>query len=164
MLQGALVFALAAVVYLGALGNDPFYSWREAREALVVQAELVSGEWILPLRNGVEIPTKPPLYYWLAGLVALARDGVDPFAMRLPSALLALAGIVAVFLRGGLAAGLVLATSLEWLRAGTSARVDMTQAAFLTGAFLAFEAATRAARPSARALVALYGCMALATL
>ncbi len=163
-LGGVLAIALAAVVYLGALGNDPFYSWRETREALVVQAAVRTGEWILPLRNGTEIPTKPPLYYWLAGAVAALRDAVDPLAMRLPSALLGIAAIVAIFLRGGLAAALVLATSLEWLRSGTTARVDMTQAAFLTAAFLAFEAATRAAKPSVGSLVALYGCMALATL
>src|SRR5687767_10106798 len=79
---GAVVTLLAVVVFLGGAGNVPFDSWREAREGLVVQAALRSGDWVLPLRNGVELPTKPPLFYWLAGAVAGARGEVDAFAMR----------------------------------------------------------------------------------
>ena len=58
----------------------------------------------------------------------------------------------------------MLATSFEWLRAPTSARVDMTLTAFLTGAFIALDRALSAAKPSPWALVCFYACMGLAAL
>jgi hypothetical protein len=58
----------------------------------------------------------------------------------------------------------MLATSFEWLRAATSARVDMTLTAFLVGAFISLERVVSAERPPPWALFGFYLCMGLAAL
>lgn len=140
-----LVVGLAwAVLQLWGLGGVPFHTRGEPREAVVVQDLVAHGRWILPRRNGVELPRKPPLYYWLAGAASLAHGRVDELAVRLPSAaqsgaaalLVAGATAAAVGAVAGAAAGVVLLSSFEWLRAGTAARVDMTLTFGLTLVFV----------------------------
>jgi 4-amino-4-deoxy-L-arabinose transferase-like glycosyltransferase len=123
-----------AVLQLFALDLTPFHTKGEPREAVVVQDLVRNGNWILPRRNNVQLPRKPPLFYWLAGAAAHARGAVDEASVRLPSAVLSglaallLAGVATVLYGGtaGVLAGLSLLTSFEWLRAATAARVDMT--------------------------------------
>ncbi|MEO8605657.1 MAG: glycosyltransferase family 39 protein, partial [bacterium] len=139
-----LVGAAWAALQLTGLGRAPFHTRGEPREAVVVQQLVASGDWILPRRNASALPRKPPLFYWLGAAVARVRGVVDETTVRLPSALLsggaALALTAAVALSvaplAGAAAGLVLLTSFEWLRAATAARVDMTLAFGLTLAFV----------------------------
>lgn len=162
-----LLWAGAAVWRLGAA---PFYTKGEPREGLVVREMTHGGGWILPLRNGTELPSKPPLFHWLAALASLAAGGVTEATLRLPSALLSLAGVLAVFFAGvkwwnaraGFYAALVLLSSFEWARAATNARVDMTLTVGLEAAFLGLIAFWRNSRPSA--LLLLYFGMAWATL
>jgi len=133
-----------AVLQLLGIGRAPFHTRGEAREAVVVQHLAASGDWILPRRNATTLPRKPPLFYWLGAAVAKVRHGVDEATVRLPSALLsglaalALTAAVAASLTplAGAAAGLTLLTSFEWLRAATTARVDMTLAFGLAFAFI----------------------------
>jgi 4-amino-4-deoxy-L-arabinose transferase-like glycosyltransferase len=61
---------LAVFLYLPRLGTLPFYTKAEPREAIQVWDEVNRSEWILPLRNGVELPSKPPLFHWLGGLAS----------------------------------------------------------------------------------------------
>ena len=134
-------------LYLWGLGELPFYTKGEPREATVVWEIHTSGEWILPLRNGHIIPSKPPLFHWLGTLAALACGGLSEFTIRLPSAVLAIAGVLLTYVTGlslwgveaGLVAALVLATSFEWVRAATTARVDMTLTVCMVAAFLSFQ-------------------------
>lgn len=144
---GALlvVGAMWAVVQLAGLGRTPFHTRGEPREAVVVQDLVSHDRWLLPRRNATALPRKPPLFYWLGGVAAQARDGrVDEQAVRLPSAvqsgaaalLLTLVVSSALSPLAGAAAGIVLLTSFEWLRAATAARVDMTLAFGLTLVFL----------------------------
>ncbi|MGD9765569.1 MAG: ArnT family glycosyltransferase [Candidatus Binatia bacterium] len=144
----AIVATAWAVLQLSALGRTPFHTHGEPREAVVIQDLVQHGRWILPRRNAVSLPRKPPLYYWLGGIAAHLRGRVDELSARLPSAVLS--GIAALLLtvvvaragtpRAGAAAGLVLLTSLEWARAATAARVDMTLA---FGLLLVFAALLR---------------------
>ncbi len=167
-----LLIVLCGTLFLRGLGRTPFYDKGEAREAVQVWEAVHTGDWILPLRNGVEIPSKPPLFHWLAGLSARATGSLDERALRLPSALGAVlvVGLVGWFgarrwgLAAGLYAGAVLATSFEWLRAARLARTDMVLAACLTGAFVAFHAVATAAAPSLVSLVLFYVCIGLAVL
>lgn len=127
-----------------ALGRSPFHSHGEPREAVVVQDVLHRGTWILPRRNASQLARKPPLFYWLAAISAGVHGRVDEAAVRFPSAALSglssllLAGTAAALYGGaaGLISGIALLTSFEWLRAATSARVDMTLTFGLTLAFL----------------------------
>ncbi len=115
------------------IGAAPFHTKGEPREALVVWEMTHGGGWILPRRNGTEIPSKPPMFHWLGALVSRAHGRVDEGTVRMPSALASLAGLYGVVLAGsawwsvraGLFSALVLATSFEWARAATNARVDM---------------------------------------
>jgi 4-amino-4-deoxy-L-arabinose transferase-like glycosyltransferase len=137
---------LCALLYLWGLGELPFYTKGEPREATVVWEICTSGEWILPLRNGHLIPSKPPLFHWLGVLLSLAWGEVNEGTIRLPSALLAMLGVLLTYSAGvalwgveaGLIAGLILATSFEWVRAATTARVDMTLTVCMVMAFLFF--------------------------
>jgi 4-amino-4-deoxy-L-arabinose transferase-like glycosyltransferase len=139
----AVVGAAWALLQLYGLSLTPFHTKGEPREAIVVQDLVRHGNWILPRRNGGQLPRKPPLFYWLAG-VAAQRGGVDEASVRLPSAVMSgaaclLVAAVATVLYGGVAglvSGLTLLTSFEWLRAATAARVDMTLTFGLTLVFI----------------------------
>src|SRR5215475_13260798 len=134
---------LCALLYLWGLGMLPFYTKGEPREATVVWEIYTSGEWILPLRNGHIIPSKPPLFHWLGTLLSLACGGMSELTIRLPSALLSIVGVLLTYVTGvslwgveaGLIAALILATSFEWVRAATTARVDMTLTVCMVIAF-----------------------------
>jgi 4-amino-4-deoxy-L-arabinose transferase-like glycosyltransferase len=129
---------------LWGLGAAPFHTKGEPREALVVWEMTHGGGWILPRRNGVELPSKPPLFHWLGAAASLLHGTTDEWSIRLPSAALSLLGVLAVLGAGaalwtpaaGLYAALALLTMFEWARAATGARVDMTLTAGLEVAFL----------------------------
>lgn len=133
-LAAVVVVAVWLPLQFWRLDATPFHTKGEPREALMVQSIVRDGQWILPRRNVTEMPAKPPLFHWLGALVAHARGGLDEGAVRIPSALCSVAAALVVLVTGaiawsamaGLAAALALLTSFEWLRAATSARVDMT--------------------------------------
>jgi len=139
-----LIIAVWAVLQLWGLGKAPFHTKGEPREGLVVWEMTHGGGWILPKRNGHELPSKPPLFHWLAALVSLAHGATDEWSIRLPSAALSLAGLLGVFATGGalwnpragLCSALVLMTTFEWARAATNGRVDMALTFGLEVAFL----------------------------
>lgn len=134
------------------LGLADFHTKGEPREALVAMAMLESGDWILPLTGGGEIPYKPPFFHWLVALFSLPAGHVTEYTSRLPSAL-ALILLAAATLRffhrqltspdsrfqvsgsrrsdapGApmlpLLVALVTLTSFELWRAAMNARVDM---------------------------------------
>src|SRR5215813_5945850 len=140
------VVGVCLLVFFWGLGQMPFYTRGEPREAVVVWEIANNGEWILPLRDGTEIPSKPPLFHWLGALVSTALGRVDEFTVRFPSALLGLCGVLLTYEAGkrfwgaeaGRTAALVLATNFEWWRTAVAARVDMTLTFFLVAAFLWF--------------------------
>ncbi len=141
----AFVLGLALLVYCPAIAGVPFYTKGEPREAIVVQAILDQHAWILPLRNGNEIPSKPPLFHWLGAAASILAGRIDETTVRLPSVLASLAAVVLTARAGawafgptaGWLAGAVLATAAQWVASSTTARVDMTLTAALTWAFIA---------------------------
>ena len=89
VLDVILIVSACFVLYFWDLGHAPFFDKQEPREALVVWEINHSGNWILPLRNGNEIPAKPSLYHWLAALVSQSAGRIDEFTIRLPLPFLA---------------------------------------------------------------------------
>ena len=83
---------LCVILYMWQLGELPFYTKGQPREATVVWEIYTHGEWILPLRNGHLIPSKPPLFHWLGALCSFALGELSEFTIRLPSAILAIVG------------------------------------------------------------------------
>ncbi|MGH8008168.1 MAG: ArnT family glycosyltransferase, partial [Candidatus Binatia bacterium] len=147
---------LCFLLYFWELGQIPFYNYEESKEALVVWEMMNGGGWILPLRNGTELPLKPPLFHWGGAVIALISGRVNEFAVRSPSAFSATAAVLLTFFfgralwnwRAGLLSALILATSPEWTRWAVTARSDMLMVFFLTAAGIAFfhlwqEGATR---------------------
>ncbi|MGE0820684.1 MAG: ArnT family glycosyltransferase [Candidatus Binatia bacterium] len=169
---GVALTVLCALLYLWGLADIPFYTKGEPREATVVWEIYTTGEWILPLRNGHMIPSKPPLFHWFGTLISYAWGEVTEFTIRLPSALLAIIGVLITYCAGvalwgvgaGLVAAVVLATSFEWGRAATIARVDMTLTVCMVAAFVFFYFIYRQRTVRWYTVLAFYALMGLATL
>lgn len=140
----ALLLAFALVITLPGLASKPFYSKGEPREALVAQAMLKSGDWILPTRYGDEFATKPPFSHWMMAIASSPVGEVTEFTSRFPSFILSLTTVVVVFLfirketslSLAFLTSMVLLTSIEWHRASITARVDMTLSSFCIIALL----------------------------
>lgn len=141
-----LILAVCFLLFFWGIRAIPFYDKHEAREALVVWEMTHSGNWILPLVNGTDIPYKPPLFHWLGALVSKSVDQVDELTVRFPSALLGTLGVLLVYLTGvclwsrgaGLVSALVLSTSFQWWKTGVETRVDMTLSFCMLCCFLFF--------------------------
>jgi 4-amino-4-deoxy-L-arabinose transferase-like glycosyltransferase len=122
----------------------------------VARAVLDGGSVWLPLREGRDVPSKPPLFHWLAATAL--RVGIRPeeLAVRLPSCLASAAALALTAGVGarwygsaaGVLAAAMLGSSFEWLRVSIQARVDMTLTLLVTAAAFAFHAGM-AARASA---------------
>lgn len=121
----------------------------EAREGQVVSVILRTGEWMLPLRNGL-VPSKPILYHWVAAVLASAYGGISEAILRVPSILATLGVIVLTALLGyetakggtlgsqkralviGGGAGAILTLSYGFVALAGEARTDMVFALCVT--------------------------------
>lgn len=129
------VMAMAAFLLLPWLGETWFNSKGEPREAIVAVSILESGNWILPLSGGADMPFKPPFMAWLTAAFAWLFNGgvVNEYLSRLPSALAALAMLAVGYrwarsARGDMFAAsftLVTLTFFEVFRASMASRLDM---------------------------------------
>lgn len=130
---GALVLLLAAAIILPFLGVGEIYQVSEGREGVVVHAMLETGSYVLPLRHAEIVPSKPPLFHWIAAALTPMTSSDPELALRMPSALAAIAMVIALFwnlatLRGvrfGLLAALIMLTTNGFLRLSADGRVDM---------------------------------------
>src|SRR3984893_16810607 len=137
---------LGAALFLINLGAYPFYTKGEPREAVIVFNMLHGGGFLLPLRAGIEVPSKPLLMHWMAAIVSFIAGGVNEWTVRLPSALFAIGGMLAAYLyvrrlfdnRIAFLAALILGTTVQYLEAGSGARVDMTLTFFMEIALFEF--------------------------
>ena len=144
--EAGVVLAACAALSLAGVSRIPFYTRGEPREGLVVQEMVKTDAWLVPVRPDDEPARKPPLYYWAAATALTLLPARPELALRLPSAALGAAAVLATWATArvgfgatvGLPAALVLATSFEWVRAATSARVDMALAACLTAVLAAW--------------------------
>ena len=139
---GFILIGLSSIILLLPLSLMQVTSGHEAQEGLRLRALLEGGQWLFP-----EGLTKPPLFYWLGGLIAQLRGGViDILSLRLPSGLLAICGVLAVFWlgrstippTGSFLAACILLTSPLYVWQAHSGRIDMTLCFFVTLGLLAF--------------------------
>lgn len=95
-----LVLTLSAVVLISLIGMGEVYNVGEGREGIVIEEILDSGNYILPLRNGELVPSKPVLFHWIGATLAKAlgkANEMDVFALRFPSALAGIGSVLLTF-------------------------------------------------------------------
>lgn len=134
------------------LGLPQISGSSEAREAHVAHIIRSTNEWILPNRNGF-VPSKPLLHHWLTVLTSTSNGAVNEFSSRLPSAILGVLVLIAVFLFSrrvfrltlknpldaefhALVVTLILTTTYGFFRMLFLSMVDMTFAAFVVFSLL----------------------------
>jgi len=88
----AAVLIAAALLLLPALGLPPLFDIDEGAFSEATREMLASGDWLSTTLNGAPRFDKPILIYWLQAS-CVATLGLNEFALRLPSALAALAWI-----------------------------------------------------------------------
>jgi 4-amino-4-deoxy-L-arabinose transferase-like glycosyltransferase len=131
--------ALGVLVYVLWLGARDFWYPGEPDLAEICRAMFVSGDWIIPRRNGEMFLNYGPLFFWAGTLSSHLLGGVSEFALRLPNALAAIGLVVATSLvgsrwfgpRAGLWAGLLLLASWEFSWQAIGFRVDVLFALFI---------------------------------
>ena len=93
-LQAAVLIA-AALLLVPALGLAPLFDVDEGAFGEATREMLASGDWLSTTLNGAPRFDKPILIYWLQA-ASVGAFGLNEFALRLPSALAALAWIAAI--------------------------------------------------------------------
>jgi hypothetical protein len=118
----------------------------EGREALVMQEIANTGNWVLPLRNGETIPSKPPLFHWCGVLLANLTGGVSPWSVRFPNALFSALSVALTCLLGcrlsgrevGILAALMLFTTPAVAEMAREGWVDPALSFFVLTALTSF--------------------------
>ena len=144
-LSHPLVLIILAVLLLLPLVSVPeIFQVSEAREGVVIQEMLRTGEYILPLRHGEVVPSKPVFFHWL-GATLSSVTSYDPETMlRSASLLSAILLLLAFYLtlkqildkKAALLGTFVLFTSYGFVRLASDGRVDMLFNFFLITALL----------------------------
>lgn len=158
---------------LFALGRLPLANPDEARYAEIPREMALRGDWVTPRLNDTPYFEKPPLVYWTVGL-SRAAFGPGEFAVRLTPAWFGLGGIVLTYAAGrrlfgreaGLAAAIVLGTSLLYFILSRILLLDMAVSVLMSATLFCFILGVRqpAGRTRRWLFLALYASAALATL
>jgi 4-amino-4-deoxy-L-arabinose transferase-like glycosyltransferase len=144
-----LILFLGVVLFATGLGARDLWAPDEPDIGEVVREIHLTGSWAV-LRDNQELYfEKPPLYPWLAAVASLSAGRPTEFALRLPSSLAALLGLVAVFYLGrglfgrrtGALAAVVLATTYGYFMEARWAHPDMLWTFWLLLSCLAFHRA-----------------------
>jgi 4-amino-4-deoxy-L-arabinose transferase-like glycosyltransferase len=168
-----LTVAFAALFFFR-LGGYPLNNPDEGRNAEIPREMVASGDWVTPRLNGVNYFEKPPLVYWTTAL-ALKAFGPAEWAMRSTPALTALLGVLITYGAGrrlygrktGLAAALVLGTSLFYFIMAHVLVLDMAVSVFMSATLFCFILGVREPAGSGSRrwfFYGLYASAALATL
>ncbi len=145
-LSAALFLGLFCyLIFFHGLGHYALWDPDEGRIGVIAKEMVVSGNWMTLTQNGEPYYDKPAPYFWLVAL-GLKLLGLSELAVRWPSALAAtltvgfifLWGSVSGGLRRGLWAGLILATSMEFVFLGRLGKMDMVFTFCFTAALLSF--------------------------
>ncbi|MDD4836974.1 MAG: glycosyltransferase family 39 protein [Dethiosulfovibrio sp.] len=163
-----LLAALSSLMFFWMLGGHGLLEPDEGRYSEIPREMMETGDYVTPRLNGVLYFEKPVLHYWLTAS-AFAVMGKTELASRFWPAALAVAGVLFTYWlgaylygkRAGLAAGVILASSLLYFAIAQINLTDMPVSAFITMAMVAFLMARLSDR---RWLLLFYAAMALAVL
>lgn len=134
----AVLLAVSAFLFLFGLGNMALTDPDETFYAQSAREMHESNEWVTPTIFGNPQFEKPVMYYWLIEL-SYEVFGVSEFAARFPSAVFGVIGVLGIYLLGrllfsplcGLIAGLLTATSVEYLVLARGCVTDMVLSVFI---------------------------------
>jgi 4-amino-4-deoxy-L-arabinose transferase-like glycosyltransferase len=167
-----LAFFFGALIFFG-LGRLALAKTDEARYAEIPREMAQRGDWVTPRLNDTPYFEKPPLVYWLVG-AARVLLGPGEFAVRLTPALFGVGGILLTYgatrrLFGrepGLAAGVVLGTSVLYFILSRVLVLDMVVSVLIGAALFCFILGVREPAGVTRRgfFYAVYVSAALATL
>ena len=140
-----LVAIISIIIVFSNLGGIPLLDPDEPVYAETPKEMYIFNEFVSPRIFGEYWYDKPPMYYWLVA-ASYKIFGMNEFAARFPSAILAVICTLVVYLSGrrlfneraGIAGALVLTTSIEFFYLGKAAVTDMTLLLFLTISLLSF--------------------------
>ena len=140
-----LVFALAAVVLVGNLGDAKLWDEDEPRNSRCAVEMLERGDYVVPTFNGELRTHKPVLLYWLM-IGSYQLFGVSEFSARLPSALLGIGTVLLVWCSGrrlfgprvGQISAVIISTALMFDVAGRAATPDSVLIFWMTAALAVF--------------------------
>src|SRR6266404_1794611 len=100
-LSWGLLVAGAVALWMVRLNGPPdLMNWDQERPASYVLDAVRNGHWVCQRDLTGDITSKPPLYTWLAALIALGVGRVNQFGLYLPGAL-AVVGSALLVLRAG---------------------------------------------------------------
>ena len=153
-----------------ALGGHPLANPDEGRYAEIPREMVASGDWVTPRLNAVPYFEKPPLVYWSVA-VCLKFFGENEWAVRVPPALFGLGGVLLTYAAArrlygrtaGLAAAVVLGTSLLFFALSRLLVLDMAVSVLMSATLVCFILGVREA-PGARRRWLFYGLYASAAL
>ena len=166
------LLVLGCVLFLPNLGARDLWDPDEPRYALVSREMWRAGQYFVPLQNGQIYAEKPPLLFWLQGLLTCVAGDHGMWAARLPAALAAIGSVILTGLMGarlfepltGLLAGLLLATShlVQWN--GHTGTMDSLVSFWVAFSAWLFVRLLEVPSPTFRQLAPAYVAMGLATL
>ncbi|MBD3379593.1 MAG: phospholipid carrier-dependent glycosyltransferase [Candidatus Omnitrophica bacterium] len=136
---------LGAFIFLFGLGDMALTDPDESFYAETAREMLAEGEWGTPLIFGEPQFEKPALFYWLVKSSFMVF-GVNEFAARFPSVILALLGLLGIFLLGriffsekcGFLAAVIAATSMKYVVLARACVTDMALMVFILFVFVFF--------------------------
>jgi len=89
----ALVLVLPLVLFSIDLGTPSLWDPDEGLAAEVAREMLITRHWLAPQLNFVDYPERPPAYFWVLAAAMSTFGTRNEAAIRLPSVLLAIAGV-----------------------------------------------------------------------
>ena len=151
------LLVLSGILFFFRLGTPHLFDADEPAYAEAAREMVRTGDWITPRFDGQPRFDKPILFYWLIAL-SYTLLGVTEFAVRLWSALAALALVFVLYRAGarwfgprvGLLAGLAFTANFLSALLARAAVTDMLLTFFVTAAILAGIQALGAPAPAAR--------------
>ncbi|WP_306598099.1 glycosyltransferase family 39 protein [Geothrix sp. 21YS21S-2] len=88
-----MAFLVAAALFLVGLNNHALWDYHEPYVGGIIHEMATGGDWVVPTLGGQPYLEKPPLHY-LMGVAATRLAGTfEPWALRLPSAFMAMATV-----------------------------------------------------------------------
>ncbi|MGL4427122.1 MAG: phospholipid carrier-dependent glycosyltransferase [Alphaproteobacteria bacterium] len=146
----AVLCLLFGTLFTFLLGHRPLATPDEGRYVEIPREMVVTGDYLTPHLNGLKYFEKPPLFYWMQSL-SVSGIGLNPFGLRLWTAVLGLLGVIGTYAVGrfalgrvaGLWSAIVLGTSLLYAVLARLIVLDLPLTLFLSASLVAFWLSTQ---------------------